>query len=46
MARSNTKKPPAAILPRSKAKNRTKRKLKAAPGLGPGPHHGSTYKGK
>ena len=41
------KKPPKAILPKGKAKKRTpKRKLKAAPGLGPGSHHGSIYKGK
>jgi hypothetical protein len=43
--KSNTK-PRPAILPRGKTKKRTpKRKLKAAPGLGPGPHHTGTYKG-
>jgi hypothetical protein len=47
MAKSKTKKPPAPIMPRGTAKKRTpKRKLKAAPGLGPGPQHGSTYKGR
>jgi hypothetical protein len=44
MPKSKTKKPSVPILPRGKAKKRKPLK-KAAPGLGPGPHHGSTYKG-
>jgi hypothetical protein len=40
VAKSKNKKPPAPIMPHGK-----KRK-KAKPGLGPGPHHAGTYKGK